>query len=266
VYTIFDFYANNIPDGSFLPFSKILQKIVKTIEFWGINCSDLLILVDESRIEEIQGATVKNLIYIYNTPEDQKIKANHQIQDPNKKFTIFFAGILLHTRGITDMIMAVSDLSDVQLTLAGPLIDTDILDKIPPHSDHIHYIGWIPSYQEILDQTMSADILFRFSDPKHPKTKYESPNKLFEAMMCGKPIIVSDSSAMATIVRQNNCGIVVPYGDINVIKQVILSLKNDPDFCKKLGINGRKAYEQKYSWNIMEKRLLKGYDEARKNE
>jgi hypothetical protein len=37
-------------------------------------------------------------------------------------------------------------------------------------------------------------------------------------------------------------------------------LKNDPALCKRLGENGRKAYETKYSWKIMEERLLEVYE------
>jgi glycosyltransferase involved in cell wall biosynthesis len=82
-------------------------------------------------------------------------------------------------------------------------------------------------------------------------------------MMCGKPIIVSDNSSMADIVRQNNCGIVIQYGDVNAIKQAILTLKDNPDLCRKFGENGRDAYEKKYSWKTMEKRLVIAYENLR---
>jgi len=259
VYTIFDFYANNIQDGSFLSVRNSLRKIVRTIDFWGIGSTDLLILVDESRLEEIHGATVKNLIIIYNTPEDQKPIHDIKIPKSHTHVSIFFAGLLMHIRGITDIIKAVSDLPDVQLTLAGPLIDTDILEATAPYPDRIKYIGWIPSYQEVLDRTFDSDILIRLSDPTHPKTRYESPNKLFEAMMCQKPIIVSDKSAMATIVRQNNCGVVVPYGDIRAIKEAIIQLRTDFHLRQELGKNGRFAYDHTYSWTIMEQRLVSAY-------
>ena len=44
-------------------------------------------------------------------------------------------------------------------------------------------------------------------------------------MMCGKPILVSDNSSMARIVRHNNCGLVVPYGDVGAIKEAIVKLR-----------------------------------------
>ncbi len=257
VYIIYDFYANNLPNGRFQRMRNIIRYFVGRSEKMGIGFADLLILADESRYQEIRGAKVKNLIYLYNTPEDlDRQKTSSYTETPKKEKILFYAGIINSIRGVRDVIIAIEEIEDIKLILAGPLIDKAMLDKT---SEKLQYIGWIPTYEELIAKTSQADILFRLSDPSHPKTKFESPNKLFEAMMCGKPIIVSDHSSMANIVRQEECGLVVPYGDIDAIKRAILTLKNDPALCKRLGENGRKAYETKYSWAIMEKRLLKAY-------
>jgi glycosyltransferase involved in cell wall biosynthesis len=68
---------------------------------------------------------------------------------------------------------------------------------------------------------------------------------------------------MAGIVRQNNCGIVVPYGDVRAIREAIVQLVTKPGLRQELGNNGRRAYEEKYSWTIMEKRLVSAYEKLR---
>jgi glycosyltransferase involved in cell wall biosynthesis len=120
-------------------------------------------------------------------------------------------------------------------------------------------LGRIP-YNEVIERTMKADLLFAFYDPAVPNNRYASPNKLFEAMMCGKPILVSEGTAMADIVRQEKCGIVVPYKDLQAIKKAIISLQHNPGLALSLGNNGRKAYELRYNWKIMESRLLDLYN------
>jgi glycosyltransferase involved in cell wall biosynthesis len=76
-------------------------------------------------------------------------------------------------------------------------------------------------------------------------------------MMCGKPIVVSDGGSMAKIVRRFNCGIVVPYGDVDAVRNSLSKLKNDPRLRRQLSENGRKAYEEQYSWDEMKKRLVR---------
>ena len=47
----------------------------------------------------------------------------------------------------------------------------------------------------------------------------------------------------------------------NQIKQAILKLRDNPQLCQELGANARRAYEQRYSWEIMGQRLVTFYHE-----
>jgi len=259
VYMIYDFYANNLPNGKFPLVRNAIRSLVANIEKIGIGFADLLILVDESRYEEVKGAKIKKSICVCGAPEEvieQKNRNFGKICDT--QIIIFYAGIIEKTRGISYVITAIENTKDVVLILAGPEVDKEIL--VGRLNEKVKYVGWIPTYEELIAKTKNADILFRFDDPNYPRSKYATATKLFEAMMCGKPIIVSDNSTMADIVRQNNCGLVVPYGDVELIKHAILTLKNNPELRKQLGANGRSAYEEKYSWEKMEERLISAYE------
>ena len=83
-----------------------------------------------------------------------------------------------------------------------------------------------------------------------------TPNKLFEAMMLGVPII---TNVAPELVNEVNCGIMVEYNNINQIKEAVISLRDNIDLRRKLGTNGRKAFIQKYNWTIMEQELYKIY-------
>jgi len=261
-YTIYDFYANNLPDGRFQFVRRLIRNLVARVEKFGIGFAEILFLVDESRYEEVRGARINKLAYIYNSPPDY-FDANQAKKPGNAaaEMTVFYGGVINRLRGLQFMANAVQDLDGVRLILAGALHDEAFLQSSVLTSGRIQYLGWLPSYEDVIKQTLEADVLFRLSDPKIPKTRYESPNKLFEAMMCGKPIIVSDGSSMANIVRKENCGLVVPYGDVAAIKEAILKLKNEPGLRQRLGLNGRNAYENRYSWRIMEQRLLDSYQQ-----
>jgi len=259
-YTIYDFYANNLPDGRFQLVRTAVRDLVGWVEKLGIGFTDILFLVDESRYEEVRGARINKLAYIYNSPPDYfTISEATKPKDMSTGITIFYGGVISRSRGLQYMAKALQDLDGVRLVLAGPVHDETLVDNSALGSGQVQYLGWLPSYEDVVRKTAEADIVFRFSDPKIPKTKYESPNKLFEAMMCGKPIIVSDGGAMANIVKQENCGLVVPYGDVAAIREAVLKLKNDAQLRETLGQNGRKAYESRYSWRIMEQRLLDSY-------
>ena len=259
-YTVGDFYANNLPDGRFQLARRLIRSLVAWVEKIGIGFAEILFLVDESRYEEVRGARINKLTYIYNSPPDYfDVNQTKKLRNASEETTLFYGGVINRLRGMQFIARAIQGLDGVRLILAGAVHDEAFLENYVLTSRKIQYLGWLSSYEDIIKETLEADILFRFSDPKIPKTKYESPNKLFEAMMCGKPIIVSDGSSMAEIVRAENCGLVVPYGDVDAIREAVLKLKNDSQLCQTLGQNGRRAYENRYSWKIMQRRLLDSY-------
>ena len=121
-------------------------------------------------------------------------------------------------RDFETIVQAAKEIGGIVLEFAGFGYYEEQLHELSTHDACIRFLGTIP-YNEVIERTMQADLLFAFYDPAVPNNRYASPNKLFEAMMCGKPILVSEGTAMADIVRQEKCGIVVPYKDLQAIKK-----------------------------------------------
>lgn len=260
-YTMFDFYANCIPSRRPYLITNAIRAIIGGTEKFGIRFADVLFLPDECRSEEIRGAKINRLYYIYNSPPDRYVASDGNGRTVNDELVIFYAGAMHRYRGMEFMIEAVKDLDGVKLVLAGPESDVaPYKDAISKSNGKIQYLGWLPTYEDVLRHTMDADILFRFNDPQIIKSKYESPNKLFEAMMCRKPIIMNIELAAGKIIADSDCGLLVHYGDVDALKKAIIQLKNDAGLRMRLGTNGRKAYTDMYSWRIMEHRLIEAYD------
>ncbi len=264
-YFIYDFYADNLLDGGFQWLRNRIRSLVAHLERTGIGFADVLFLVDEARFEEVHGAHITELYYVYNSPIDYIANPEMRAVGTTSRasadeMVIFYAGAMHASRGLNYMFDAVSGVEGVRLKVAGPITDNEqVLDELNRVGSKAQYLGFLPSYDDVIKETLKADLLFRFEDPRVPKTKYASPAKMFEAMMCGKPIIVSDESAMANIVRNERCGVVVPYGDVPALTEALKTCREDPQLRTELGNNGRKAYEERYSWAIMEERVLSGY-------
>ena len=232
--------------------------------------SNAIIIDNEARIKEFNGIPNKNINIIYlNTPSDTYIKKDLLINSniTNNVFTIFYAGAIFKNRkqNIDKVFHVVKDLNDIKLVVAGygDQIE-EIQATFSEKTDKAQFIGRI-SYNEVIDRTMSADLLFALYDPIVPNTRYSILIKVLEAMMCGRPILVCKGTATADIVQKAKCGLIIEDPrNPKEIKNAILELKNNPQLCRQLGNNGRKAYEQFYNYNIMKERLLTLYEELSK--
>ena len=162
-------------------------------------------------------------------------------------------------RGLEDIINAVSNMPQVQLRMAGKIVDKSIITYGNMFANFT-YLGYI-SHKLVLRESLKADSMFVFYNPILPNFKCSTPNKLFDSMMCGKPIIVNEGIAASEIVKKENCGIVVPYGNIDTIKRTVTLLAENLYIRRTLGENGHRAYNTKYNWKIMEDRLICAYKE-----
>lgn len=256
IYEMYDTYEDMIN----LP--RIIRNACVSIDKLFMRLATAVIIVDEARIEELCGIPNPNIAVIYNSPLPSFVQPN-DCRSRNSKFNIFFAATLHKSRrlNLDKVIAAIKNINNVELIIAGYGDQVEEIKKWTKNMpDKVKFIGKI-SYAEVISRNMKADLLFTLYDPIIPINKYASPNKLFEAMMCGKPILVSEGTATARIVKEENCGLVVDCNNTDEIKNKIITLKKNPELCKRLGDNGKKAYEQKYSWALMEQRLLSLYQQ-----
>lgn len=253
IYDIYDFY----PD--LMPLPSIIHKIATKIDITLMRHADRTIVVDSCRLKQIEYRKGDRVEIIYNTPPEEMVD-NIVVSEIEKEFTIFYGGGIYPDRDIMSMLEIVASLGSIKIIIAG-FGNDELIDPIKEFCEKqtcATFLGRIP-YSEILLNSKKSDVLFALYNPNVPNNKVASPNKLFEAMMCGKPIIVNEGVATADKVREENCGLVIPYGDYEALKEAVLLLKNNPELRKELGENGRRAYDTKYNWKIMEKRLLDLY-------
>jgi glycosyltransferase involved in cell wall biosynthesis len=259
VYDIADFYADTI---GFPILPGLSRRIVAKIDRTLMQFAVAIILPNESIIKQVGLDTTRKSVVIINNSPDPDILTGVATGNPEgKPFVIFYGGGIGPGRGIVEMCLAVKDLPDVQLLITGPCspdFETELRESCKNITNVELHLSFVP-YKEVIAETVKAHALFAIYDPADRNVRFASPNKLFEAMMCEKPIIVSDGTYMTNVVREENCGLVVPYGDINAIRAAILKLANSPEMAQGLGHNGRRAYENRYSWRIMEQRLLDIY-------
>jgi len=254
VYDIFDFYADHI---RYTP--EWLKRLIRWLDHKAVRMANAVVLVTEAQLPQLDNAKPRRLVIIYNTPVDASASVIPQ-RDPLIHFRIAYIGILQVERGLLEMLEVVRKQPSWHLDLAGfggdePKIIASALE-IP----NVTWYGRI-SYEKTLELSRSADVLFSTCNPVVPNYRHASANKMFEAMMLAKPIIVARDTNMDLMVEKYHCGLVVPYGDTNALQESLELLANDIDLRLTLGRNGRQVYEASYSWDKMEKRLLDLYSE-----
>lgn len=250
VYDIFDYYADAFSIPSFL------RGTVINCDRKLINKSDLTIICTEQRREQIKGATPKKLIVIHNSPPAVELDTCAERCDATIRIAYF--GILAEGRLIRELVDAVSNDEKFELHIGGfgPL--ESYVKGVSEKNKNVVFYGKVP-YKKVLELEQRCDILTAIYDPEVKNHYYAAPNKFYEALMLGKPVIMVKNTGMSEVVDDNKIGVTIEYSRNGLFKglEEMISMLED-----KQGIAShmKKLYHDKYSWEEMSSRLIAAYN------
>jgi glycosyltransferase involved in cell wall biosynthesis len=252
VFDIFDRYAMVfIP-----PRYKTLYSFVNSIEEIISIRTDVVIIAGGEKILQTFREHPKRSVVILNCPEDFHPQQNTIGSNPKGNLTLVYTGGIRRGRGLENLSCISNELNNVIFVLAGPIMDRAVFYQIQG-SDNLKYEGVLQPI-DALGLEAQSDVIVALYDPLVLWNNITLPNKLFEAMMCGVPIITNIATE---IVNETHCGILVDYDNIAQMKEGIVKLRDDPELRKRLGENGREAFLRKYNWGAMEQKLYGIYEQ-----
>jgi glycosyltransferase involved in cell wall biosynthesis len=112
----------------------------------------------------------------------------------------------------------------------------------------------------LLDWVGSADVVAMPIQPSTLNHRLTTPNKLFEAMTAGVPVVASDLPGMAGIVRETGCGVLCDPTSPAAIATAIRSVLDAPDSERaSYRERARAAAHGKYSWESQVEILVAEY-------
>jgi glycosyltransferase involved in cell wall biosynthesis len=176
---------------------------------------------------------------------------------------ILYQGVLANERGLEQLFDAARILrgENLRIVLVGHDCTDGRLPAMAAAPDLAGIVTLLPPVEseELPNLTAGADmglILFRNTCLNH---FYSLPNKLYEYMMAGIPVIASDLPEIARIVNSCGCGLLVDPENPESIAGGIRDLASKPAERLEMGRRAREAAVANHCWPVQEKALLSLY-------
>ncbi len=226
--------------------------------------ADALIVASPSwtdHLREKYGSVPPITSTVVNVPEvDGPIEPrdlHERLSLPPHARIMVYQGSIQENRGIEPAIDAVQQLDGVILVVIGYGYHRPALEELVRKrhlTDKVRFFGPIPN-RELLEYTASADI--GLCNIVNSSLSYYTslPNKLFEYIAAGVPVIGSDSPEIGRIVQETGVGEVCDPIDPNALAAAARKLLADPEPYRRAT---RQAVER-YRWSIEEQHLLDVY-------
>lgn len=252
--------------------AAILVFLYGLIERIFIHWADAVIDVSYSRRKVLAsryGLKEEDITILLNTPPKvwrvRKTKRLHKMLNlPNYAKIVLYQGGMLPGRGIDRLVRTSEFLPEnTYLVLIGGGESVLELKKLAEKSstrDRIKFIPTVP-LNELLSYTAAADVGVIQMLNTSLNNYYSMPNKVFEYMSVGLPVVSPDFPELKQLLKEVQCGVVFDPEDPEDIAQAIREILSDPQKAKKMGENGQRAFDKKYNWEVEEKKLIELYRE-----
>ena len=248
---------------------RVIRFIERTSVRW---CDHILAVVEESRDRLISlGVNPARVSLVINTPTSARWVESPRdggvgVSRGPQSLILVYLGLLEWARGIETAIRAIQRVHErlpgVKLVIVGSgrhESDFRLLVDQLRLQDSVQFLGWL-DYSKAIEVIRESDVGLV---PHHATESWNTtiPNKLFDYMSMGKPVIVSNAKPTERIVREERCGIVFEEKNAEDLARAILALERKATR-EEMGRCGRDAVAKRYNWTVDEEQLLRVLDIA----
>lgn len=186
----------------------------------------------------------------FSQPLFENLSSDLPFEWPSEACVILFAGNIGRFQGLDVLIDAMAALierKDVRLIIMGEGAEKKRLKtKAETLGARVTFIGHQPV--EIAKLAMAkADIGFVSLVPELFRYAYPSKTIAYIEQGCPILLVVEPESALAQDVLANNIGVSVPVGDVDALKEVIMSIADNPKRFKEMRLNSHILYQRQFS-------------------
>ena len=261
VYDAHEEYASML-HGNIPP---VMERFLLFFEKQLLRSVDLLITVGEKLRAEFERRGARRTVVVGNWKKLDDYRANEgtrrevrsELSVPQDAMLVCYIASLTQERHIPELLSALASRPDIHLVIGG---GGNLAAQVSAHAKthaNVHFLGFVPHHR-IPRYTIASDVVYYGFEIDHPNARYSAPNKLFEALATGLPVISADFGEIGRIIRENDCGILLEkFSEENILNA--LDLCRDAQRLHKWKENAATIGRTKYNWSHAEATLLTAY-------
>ena len=236
---------------------KFERKIVTHADY-------IICVVDEMRKRMLEFDVRPHNYFVYQNVVNSSEILNYVSKSVHKPLKLVYVGGITPTRGIQTVIKAISLLKDkeesIEFNIYGSGSYLNTLKKMVIHlnvQNKVIFHGNIPQ-EEVFKRIRENDLAI-IPHLKSIQNDCSSPNKLFQYLSVGVPVVVSNCLSLERIVTQNNMGIIYKDTDEQSLAKVLKHIISFPEEILEMGKNGHRAVYSKFNTQVEGDKLVDFY-------
>jgi glycosyltransferase involved in cell wall biosynthesis len=237
--------------------------------------AERIVVLSEGSREELRrrGIPDEKLVFIPNAADldvfkpdvvDEGFRSRHGLED---RFVALYAGAIGRANGLDQLVGAAEALrrwgdNRVTIVVLGDGGERPRLEERVQELglENLLFLPPVPK-EELAGVVGAADVTLTIFAP-HPILETNSPNKFFDSLAAGKPVVVNLGGWLRGLVEQHDAGVWVPGGNAEALAGALSTLAANPEQVERMGRNARALAEREFGREEMADRLARMLEEV----
>lgn len=230
-------------EGPELQGRKFVQGFWRKLEDFFLPKIKNSYTVSQSIVEFYDDKYKNKMGLIRNIPLKKDVLIVDDVVFPTKNKTIIYQGVLNPGRGLKPMIKALNFIDDVDLIIVGyGKVEAELKAFVAQENmnNRVHFLGRV-SRDKLFNYTKKATLGMVLEEPLGLSFQYSLPNKLFDYIHAGIPIIAGNLPEITRIINKYKVGVLVNDYQPETIANAIKKLLKDDVLLSEIKENQQKA-------------------------
>jgi glycosyltransferase involved in cell wall biosynthesis len=228
--------------GRFRP-GSVAARALATIDRRAFRAADLVVADTAAQAEFFLALGARKVETCFVGAEERVFRPGWSSP---ADFTALFVGKLIPLHGIETVLTAARLAPELRVRIVGTGQLDRLLDDRPLNVEHVPWVAYEQLPRELHGASCALGIF-----GTSPKAARVIPNKAFQAVACGTPLVTADTPAARELLRDGESALLVPAGDPEALTAALRRLAADPELAVALSEGGLAAYRAKASEDVL---------------
>lgn len=234
--------------GRFTPTSAVARAL-RSIDRRALRAADLVVADTEAdadflaSLAEIPRSRVEVCLV---GAEERVFSPGWAPADP---FEALFIGKLIPLHGVETVLEAARLAPGLRFRVVGSGQLEPLLHDRPPNVEHVPWL----QYEDLPGELHRAGCALGIFGSSE-KASRVIPNKVFQALACGTPVVTADTSAARELLADRASALLIPPGDAAALAAAVTRLAEDPSLARRVADGGLAAYRLRASERVLGER------------
>jgi glycosyltransferase involved in cell wall biosynthesis len=226
---------------------SLAAKVLESVDRSAFRSADLVVADTQAQAGFFEQLADRNDVAVcFVGAEERLFQPGWEPQQP---FAALFVGKLIPLQGINTILAAARLAPEIPFRVVGSgQLDALLRDR----PANVAHVPWV-EYDRLPDEIRAAGCALGIFGTS-AKAQRVIPNKAFQALACGAPLVTADTPAARELLSDGESALLVPPGDPTALADAVRRLAADEQLAGRIASGGRAAYERNASETVLGER------------